>query len=129
MLGEIVTHVRFGRGVVTAFQPPRIEVCFDDAPGIPRRFAWPSGAAQFLSFENPLAARELEKAMDTAETTAGERLAAMVEAGRQREALRAALYREQQRVKRQDAAKKAAANRQIRAAKAEQKELRQKPTE
>ena len=51
MLGEIVTHTRFGSGKVTAFDPPRMEVTFDD--GSVRTFAYPQAVERFIRFENP----------------------------------------------------------------------------
>ena len=51
MLGQIVTHTRFGRGKVTAFNPPRMEVAFDD--GATRAFAYPQAVERFIRFESP----------------------------------------------------------------------------
>ena len=39
MIGEIVTHSRFGSGRVTAFKPPHIEIAFDG--GVKKTFAYP----------------------------------------------------------------------------------------
>ena len=58
MLGQIVTHTRFGRGRVTAFDPPRMEITFDD--GAARSFAYPQAVEGFIRFESPAA---MEKAV------------------------------------------------------------------
>ena len=51
MLGQIITHTRFGRGIVTAFNPPRMEVTFDD--GATKAFAYPQAVERFIRFEDP----------------------------------------------------------------------------
>jgi len=50
MLGEPVTHIRFGSGKVTAFDPSRMEVTFDD--GVVRAFPYPQAVERFLRFES-----------------------------------------------------------------------------
>ena len=59
MLGEIVTHTRFGSGKVTAFAPPRMEVTFDD--GTVKAFPYPQAVERFLRFESPQA---MERALN-----------------------------------------------------------------
>jgi len=51
MLGEPVTHTRFGSGKVTAFDPPHMEVTFHD--GTMKAFPYPQAVERFLRFENP----------------------------------------------------------------------------
>ncbi len=51
MLGEPVTHTRFGSGKVTAFAPPRMEVTFDD--GTVKAFPYPQAVERFLRIESP----------------------------------------------------------------------------
>ena len=119
MIGEIVTHSRYGRGMVTAFEPPRIDIRFD-GDAAPRRFAWPSAAARFLTFENPEAAETARLALATAKLSLQEQLARRAEAARRREEQLAALREESLRQKRNAAARKAAANRAIRAARTAQ---------
>ena len=48
MLGEPVTHTRFGSGKVTAFAPPRMEVTFDD--GTVKAFSYPQAVERFIRF-------------------------------------------------------------------------------
>ena len=115
MIGEIVTHNRYGRGVVTAFEPPRIDIRFDGEE-TSRRFAWPSAAARFLTFERPDAEEAARLAVATAELTLQEQLAIRAREARRREEQLSALREESLRQKRTAAAKKAAANRAIRAA-------------
>lgn len=116
MIGEIVTHSRYGRGTVAGFEPPRIDIRFGDGQA-PRRFAWPA-AARFLTFEDPAAAEAARLAEQSAEASRQEKLALEADAHRRREEQLAALHQELQRQKRAAAAKKTAANRAIRAAKA-----------
>ena len=48
MLGERVSHIRFGEGRVTAFDPPRIEITF--ASGEVKTFAYPRSVERFIRF-------------------------------------------------------------------------------
>ena len=65
MVGEAVTHVRFGRGSVISFEPPRIAVAFDD--GVERTFAYPQSVGKFLRFERNEAQQGAEKDRNQAE--------------------------------------------------------------
>lgn len=110
MVGEIVTHVRFGRGIVTAFAAPRIEITFDDDDSV-RTFAYPLSAKQFLRFERREAQERAERDCEQAEVIAREREQAILEEKR-RKAEEEALQRiEAQREKKAAAAKRSAAMR------------------
>ena len=111
MTGEIVEHVRFGRGVVTAFEPPRIDVRFDSECDRVRRFAYPAATARFLRFENPAAAEQARRDLEQDCAAARQDTLAKIEASRRREEQINALRMEAQRKKRVDSAKKAAERR------------------
>ena len=59
MVGEVVVHSRYGRGRVTAFSLPRIEVTFDN--GDPRIFAYPLSVGRFITFERKEAQEKAER--------------------------------------------------------------------
>lgn len=106
MVGEVVTHVRFGRGIVTAFTAPRIEIAFDD--GAVKTFAYPLSAKRFLRFERREAQERAERDCEQAEVVAREREQAILEEKR-RKAEEEALQRiEAQREKKAAAAKRSA---------------------
>jgi len=71
MIGEIVNHVRFGRGRVTAFAPPRIEITFEG--DVVRAFAYPQAVERFLRFEREDARQRALRDRDQADTDARER--------------------------------------------------------
>ena len=52
MLGEPVTHTRFGSGKVTAFAPPRLEVTFDD--GAVKVFPYPRPWSASCALKAPM---------------------------------------------------------------------------
>jgi hypothetical protein len=84
MLGEIVTHTRFGRGTVTAFNPPRMEVAFDD--GATRAFAYPQAVERFICFESPDAMERASRDRQQAEVLKKESdLARLLESRRRAE--------------------------------------------
>ena len=70
MLGEIVTHIRFGAGRVTAFEPPRLEITFED--GAVRAFAYPQAVGRFIRFERPEAEERARRDREDAGATARE---------------------------------------------------------
>jgi len=82
MLGEIVTHTRFGSGRVTAFAPPRIEVTFDD--GVVRAFAYPDAVDKFLRFEGEQARQQAMRDREQAEVSERERVLARLAENRRR---------------------------------------------
>ncbi len=71
MVGEVVTHIRFGRGNVTAFDERHIEIAFDD--GSVRIFAYPMSVRRFLRFDRDEAQRRAEGDCEQAEQIARER--------------------------------------------------------
>lgn len=109
MVGEVVTHVRFGRGIVTAFTAPRIEIAFDD--GAVKTFAYPLSAKRFLRFERTEAQRQAERDCEQAEVIAREREQAMLEEKRRKAEEEAVRRIEAQREKKAAAAKRSAAMR------------------
>lgn len=82
MVGEAVSHVRYGRGRVTAFAPPRIEITFDD--GTARTFAYPQSVGRFIRFEDEAADRRAGQDRERAEVLDGEQTMARILAERQR---------------------------------------------
>ena len=106
MIGKVVTHTRYGRGVVTSFQPPRIEIAFDD--GTVKTFAYPGSVARFIRFEDEdaqhRAARDLAR-----EEVLSDRVAEQIREGRRRAEADALQLRDAQREKRIATAKRTAA--------------------
>lgn len=112
MIGEVVTHIRYGRGRVTAFDLPRIEIAFED--GSVRTFAYPLAARRFLRFESDEARRRAQRDCEQADVIAREREEAMLEEKRRRAEEEARRYVEAQREKKAAAAKRTAAMRRTR---------------
>ena len=71
MIGEVVVHSRYGRGRVTAFNPPRIEVTFDS--GDPKTFAYPLSVSRFIAFERNEAQERAERDREQAAVLERER--------------------------------------------------------
>ena len=113
MVGEIVEHARFGRGTVTAFEPPRMEVCFDAEDGMARRFSYPAAVVKFIRFVNPEAARKAREDLEQSDALARQDALQKIEQNRRREEQIALLRLESTKKKRSDAAKKAAERRKI----------------
>ena len=111
MLGQIVEHPRYGRGRVTAFDPPRIEVVFDSDPALPRRFSYPAVVDKFLRFEAEDAARRAHEDLEASTALLRRQELARIEENRRREEQIAEKRVEALRKKRSDAAKKAAERR------------------
>ena len=70
MVGEAVTHVRFGRGSVVSFEPPRIAIAFDD--GNEKTFAYPQSVGRFIRFERDEAQQRAERDRNQAEIVSQE---------------------------------------------------------
>lgn len=111
MVGEIVEHARFGRGTVTVFDPPRMEIRFDSDGGEARRFSYPAAAARFIRFINPEAAQRAREDLENSDALARQEMLKQIEANRQREERISEERMESLRRKRSDAAKKAAERR------------------
>ena len=111
MTGQAVIHTRFGRGVVTRFEPPRIGIRFED--GADRTFAYPQAVGRFIRFEDPDAARRAGDDARRAEITASEQARVAVEARRRREEAIMQERAEAFHLKKVAAAKKVAANRRM----------------
>ena len=109
MIGEIVTHSRFGRGAVEGLEDSRIPVRFDG--GAVRVFAYPAAVERFLTFESPSAASTAAEDLAQSQRTAAEIARAEIEARRRREEALTQMRLEAMREKRVSTAKKAAANR------------------
>lgn len=119
MVGEIVRHVRFGRGVVTGFEPPRMDVRFD-ADQVSRRFSYPGVAEKFLSFEGAEAAERARRDLEAQSVLSQQAIMERIAQNRRREEQLNAARMDALRKKRTDAAKKAAERRkQAMAAKAD----------
>ena len=112
MVGEIVEHVRYGRGVVTGFEATRISVRFD-ADAMERRFAYPVAVERFLKFERPEAADRARRDMASSRACKLKSDQERSEAKRRRDEAEAALRMELMRKKRVDAARQAAERRRL----------------
>ena len=82
MVGEKVTHIRFGRGMVTAFASPRIEITFED--GAVKTFAYPQSVERFIRFEREEAQQRAKRDREQAEVLASERAQEIIREKRQR---------------------------------------------
>lgn len=110
MVGEIVIHVRFGRGIVTAFAAPRIEITFDD--GTVKTFAYPLSVKRFLHFERSEAQKRAAQDCEQDEVIAREREQTMLVEKRRKAEEEALRHIEAQREKKAAAARLCAARRQ-----------------
>ena len=112
MIGEVVEHVRFGRGFVTEFEPPRIGVRFDSDAAV-RRFSYPAACKRFLTFESPAAAKRARRDLDAASADSLQADLEKIEQSRRRQEALNESRLEQMRQKRTDAARKAAERRKM----------------
>ena len=113
MVGEIIEHIRFGRGTVTAFDPPRMEVRFEGDDNQVRRFSYPAGVAKFIHFVDPDAAQRAQDDLARSNVLQRQEVLERIEQNRRREEQIAEQRLESARKKRSDAAKKAAERRRI----------------
>ncbi|MBQ8111157.1 MAG: hypothetical protein IJ124_13450 [Clostridia bacterium] len=65
MVGEAVAHVRFGKGSVISFEPPRIVIAFDN--GEEKTFAYPQSVGRFIRFERDEVQQRAEQDRSRAE--------------------------------------------------------------
>ena len=65
MIGEAVTHVRFGKGNVISFEPPRLTIAFDN--GTEKTFAYPQSVGRFIRFERDEVQQTAERDRNQAE--------------------------------------------------------------
>ncbi len=70
MIGEVVTHVRFGKGNVISFEPPRITIAFDN--GTEKAFAYPQSIGKFICFERGEVQQKAERDRNQAEIVSQE---------------------------------------------------------
>ena len=82
MVGEHVTHTRFGEGTVTAFAPPHIEIAFSD--GAVKTFAYPQAVDRFISFDKENAREQARRDREQADVVAREKEMAKMLADRQK---------------------------------------------
>ena len=82
MVGERVTHIRFGEGTVTAFAPPHIEIAFSD--GAVKTFAYPQAVDRFISFDRENAREQARRDREQADVVAREKEMAKMLADRQK---------------------------------------------
>ena len=64
MVGERVTHIRFGEGIVTAFAPPHIEIAFGD--GAVKTFVYPQAVDRFIRFADGKAQAQAQRDLEQA---------------------------------------------------------------
>ena len=82
MVGERVTHIRFGKGTVTAFAPPHIEITFSD--GAVKAFAYPQAVDRFISFDGENAREKARCDREQSNVVAREKEMAKMLAARQK---------------------------------------------
>ena len=82
MVGERVTHIRFGKGTVTAFAPPHIEITFSD--GAVKAFAYPQAVDRFISFDGENAREKARCDREQSDVVAKEKEMAKMLADRQK---------------------------------------------
>ena len=82
MVGERVTHIRFGEGTVTAFAPPHIEIAFSD--GAVKTFAYPQAVDRYISFDGETAREKARRDREQADVVAREKEIAKMLADRQK---------------------------------------------
>lgn len=82
MVGERVTHIRFGEGTVTAFAPPHIEIAFSD--GAVKTFAYPQAVDRFISFDRENVREQARRDREQAGVVAREKEMAKMLADRQK---------------------------------------------
>ena len=82
MVGERVTHIRFGEGTVTAFAPPHIEIAFSD--GAVKTFAYPQAVDRLITFDGENAREQARRDREQADVVAREEEMAKMLAERQK---------------------------------------------
>ena len=82
MVGERVTHIRFGKGTVTAFAPPHIEITFSE--GAVKTFAYPQAVDRFISFDGENAREKARLDREQADVAVREKELAKMLADRQK---------------------------------------------
>ena len=82
MVGERVTHIRFGEGTVTAFAPPHIEITFSD--GAVKTFVYPQAVDRFILFEGENAREKARRDREQADVVVREKEMAKMLADRQK---------------------------------------------
>jgi hypothetical protein len=82
LVGERVTHIRFGAGTVTAFAPPHIEITFSE--GAVKTFAYPQSVDRFISFDGENAREKARRDREQADVVAREKEIAKMLADRQK---------------------------------------------
>ena len=107
MVGETVTHIRFGAGRVTAFAPPHIDITFDD--GTVKTFVYPQAVGRFIRFTGEAAQRQAQRDREQSEVLAREREMAKLLADREKAEEAARQRMEQLHEKKVAAAKRTAA--------------------
>ena len=107
MVGERVTHIRFGKGTVTSFAPPRIEIEFSD--GAVKAFVYPQAVDRFISFDGENARERARRDREQADALGREDELARVLADRQKAEEAARQRMEQLHEKKVAAAKRTAA--------------------
>lgn len=106
MVGERVTHIRFGPGVVTAFAPPHIEIAFSD--GAVKTFAYPQAVDRFIAFDGERAREQARRDREQADVLVREKELAKMIADRQKAEEAARQRMEQLHEKKVAAAKRTA---------------------
>ena len=82
MVGERVTHIRFGEGTVTAFAPPHIEITFSN--GAVKTFAYPQAVDRFISFDGENAREKARRDREQADVVVREKEMTKMLADRQK---------------------------------------------
>ena len=107
MVGERITHIRFGEGIVTAFAPPHIEIAFGD--GAVKTFVYPQAVDRFIRFTDGKMQAQAQRDLEQAGVLARENEMARVLANQQRAAAAARQRLEQLHERKVAAARRTAA--------------------
>ena len=110
MVGKIVRHSRFGKGVILEYSAPYLKVRFEDS-GVEKRFSYPLACESFLCFEDGGLQTKAEEAIAAIRAEEAQKAQAQALAIRQKEQALVEAHRAEVKARRAAAAKKASATR------------------
>lgn len=110
MVGKIVRHIRFGKGVIDEYTEPHLTVRFEEN-GIEKRFSYPLVFERFLHFEDVGCQAQAEEAIAAIRADESREAEAKALALRQKEETLLEAHRAEVKARRAAAAKKATVTR------------------
>jgi len=110
LVGKIVQHTRYGKGVIREFEHPYMKILFEEM-GIEKRFSYPMVFESFLRFEDAECQAQAEEAIAAVRADESRKAEAQSLALRQKEAAMMEAHKAELKAKRAAAAKKAAGTR------------------